>query len=259
MNIDQLFRKRIGYEPTKRISFTELEEVLAKTAATFPFENLCIIKGNTQTITEENLVEKLLNRGEGGLCYELNPILYLFLRENGFSVSLVSGVVYNQMAQEWSRTGRTHVAILLRHEGKEYLVDTGFGGNIPLMPVLLSGEIIQSANGEFRIKKIDSTHGDYQFEMKRKYKDEEFVIGFSLDSTQLMKDVTELEQMQKVIVGSDASTFNKEPLLTKLTEQGSMTLTNKSFTRWQNGGMTKEDIDPSQFAALAKEHFGLNI
>lgn len=259
MNMDQLFRKRIGYEPTRRISFTELVEILAKTATTFPFENLCIMRGETQPITEESLIDKLLRRSEGGLCYELNPMLYLFLWENGFSVSLVSGVVYNQMAQEWSRTGRTHVAILLRHEGKEYLVDTGFGGNIPLMPVPLSGETVQSANGEFRIKKIDSTYGDYQFEMKRKSKDEEFVTGFAFDSTHLMNDVTELEQMQRVIVESDASAFNKEPLLTKLTEQGSMTLTNKSFTKWQNGRMTKEDIDATQFAALAKEHFGLNI
>lgn len=257
MKIDQLFRSRIGLEERKTIAFAHLEEVLMKAARTFPFENLCIIKGKVNPITKDNLIEKLLNRNEGGLCYELNPILYLFLQENGFSVSLVRGVVYNQAAKEWSKTGRTHVAILLEHKGKRYLVDTGFGGNIPLVPVPLTGETVRSSNGEFRVTKTENTFGDCLFEMKRKYKDDDFTIGFVFDSEDVVKEVTDLEEMQRIIVNSEASAFNKEPLVTMLNEQGSKTLTNKSITVWQEGSMTKEEIAESQFQELVKSHFGL--
>lgn len=55
--------------------------------------------------------------------------------------------------------GRTHVTILLKHEGQIYLIDTGFGGNLPLKPVPLNGETVISQNGEFRIKKKIPTMG----------------------------------------------------------------------------------------------------
>ena len=41
--------------------------------------------------------------------------------------------------------------ILLSHNEQIYLIDTGFGVNLPLQPVPLSGQIARSANGEFRI------------------------------------------------------------------------------------------------------------
>src|SRR5690554_3817552 len=99
-------------------------------ALCLPFENLRVINNRAEKITKKNLVEKILFQEEGGLCYELNPILYFFLQENAFQVSLVRGVVYSERNKDWSATGKTHVAILLNHEGKVYLVDGGFGGAV---------------------------------------------------------------------------------------------------------------------------------
>ncbi len=258
MQIDQLFRKRIGYSEGKKIRFADLPELLKKVALTIPFENLCIIRGARLPLTNESLVEKILKKNEGGLCYELNPLLYMFLRENDFHVSLVRGVVYNQNAQEWSSTGRTHAAILLEEAECKYLVDTGFGGNLPLVPVPLSGETVQSMTGEFRVTKTENSFGDYLFEMKRKDKDDDWTVGYVFDSKETVTELAKLEEMQTIIIESEASSFNKGPLITKLTEEGSMTLTDKSFTRWRKGRMTKEDISEESFKELAKEHFGLD-
>ncbi|MFM1654970.1 arylamine N-acetyltransferase family protein [Brevibacillus sp. B_LB10_24] len=254
--LNALFRKRIGLPEDEPITFESLERVLEKTAQTIPFENLCIIGKKTYDITSENLVDKILVRKEGGLCYELNSILCFFLIENGFEAVLTRGVVYNNEAQKYLTIGRTHVTILLTHGEQTYLVDTGFGGNLPLKPVPLTGETVSSANGDFRVKKVDTEHGDYVLEMKLRYKDTDWRIGYAFDSRKPISDVTECNEIQKIIAEHEESSFNKHPLLTKRTNGGNLTLTDSSFTQWDHGNMTKEKIDNARYNELLLKHFG---
>jgi N-hydroxyarylamine O-acetyltransferase len=254
--LNGLFRKRVGISENEKLTFDTLDIILEKTAATFPFENICIISKQTKTITKENLINKMLLKNEGGLCYQLNPLLYFFLVENGFNVVLVRGEVYNNVTNEWPKTGRTHIAILLHHEGQSYLVDTGFGGNLPLKPVPLDGKTTSSVNGEFRVKAVESDDEDYILEMKLKYKDTDWKIGYAFDTRRPLEDLSELNEVQEIIVGHKQSPFNKTPLITQLKNDGSVTLTNTSFTQWINGNSTKEQIDNEQFKELAKQHFG---
>jgi N-hydroxyarylamine O-acetyltransferase len=65
----------------------------------------------------------------------------------------------------------------------------------------------------------------------------------------------EMNLIQKIITESQYSSFNKHPLLTKLTTNGSLTLTNTSITQWIDGVMRKETINEDQFKELMKQHF----
>jgi N-hydroxyarylamine O-acetyltransferase len=143
---------------------------------------MCIMRNETLPISIDNLINKLLVKKEGGVCYELNALLYLFLIENRFDAVLTTGVVYKNDTQTYPTLGRTHVSILLTHEEQTYVLDTGFGGNLPLTPVPLTGETVRSANGQFRIQKMASEHGDYVFEHKLKHKHTEWKKGYVLDS-----------------------------------------------------------------------------
>lgn len=258
-DLNQLFRKRIGISETAKITFEKLDHILEKTALTIPFENLSIVRGNRYKITKENLIDKILLRNEGGLCYELNPVLFFFLLENGFNVSLVRGVVYNHLAQKWNSTGRTHAAILLSHEEQTYLIDTGFGGNLPLKPVPLNGLIAGSANGEFRIDPVKSDMGNFQLEVKLNNKDIDWRKGYIFDTKNLVKDVSELNEIQQIICEHPESSFNKHSLITRLTLNGNITLTDTSFTQYMNGKARKEFVDKRKFKKLAKEYFSLLI
>src|SRR5699024_3987144 len=141
---NRLFRKRIGIPQDKNLTFDDLELILEKTAFSFPFENLCIITDQIKPVTKENLMNKLLVNHEGGLRYELNPLLYFFLLENGFHVHLIRANVFNSQSNSFSSLGKTHVAILLNHEKQTYVIETGFGGNLPLKPVPLTGQLVTS-------------------------------------------------------------------------------------------------------------------
>lgn len=253
--LNVLFRKRIGIPENEDITFEALDDVLEKTSKTIPFENLCIIEKQTSDITKENLINKILVKNEGGLCYELNSILYFFLIENGFDAVLVRGVVYKDNGEAYSALGRSHVTILVNHEKQTYLVDTGFGGNLPLKPVPLTGEPVASDNGEFRVKKVDSELGDYVLEMKIRHKDTEWKSGYAFNSQKPVNDVAELKEIQTTIAEHEESPFNKTPLVTRLTSGGNVTLTDTSFTQWQEGTATKEEIDSERFKELLKQNF----
>lgn len=252
--LQKQFSQRIGLSENEEVTFNKLEDILVKTATTIPFENLRVIQGTTKNITKLNLVDKILIQNEGGLCYELNSILYYFLSENGFDVSLICGVIYDNNAQDWGQMGRTHVAILLKYDGAFYLVDTGFGGNLPLKPIPITGETIQSFNGEFRVIQQDTPHGNYFLQLKLKYKDTDWRTGYAFDSNYMVQHISELDKIQETIIEHPQSPFNKRSLATKLQYDGSITLTEDSLTTWKNGNETKEFLPPNSFNQLYIKH-----
>ncbi|MDZ5472874.1 arylamine N-acetyltransferase [Bacillus sp. 31A1R] len=255
--LNLLFRKRVGLSFNEEITFDQLPSLLEKTAMTIPFENLCVIRNTSTELSIENLVHKILVKNEGGLCYDLNSILYLFLKENGMNIYLVRGVVYDHLNQRWSPVGKTHVANLISHENQFYIVDTGFGGNLPLRPVPLNGEVVTSKNGQFKVEKLKTEYGDYALYMKLKYKDDNWKLGYAFDSLEKIMNLADLNEVQKRIVEHPESPFNKKPLVTRLTETGNVTLTDSSFTEWVNGKVGKEEVDERRFNEIVKEIFDL--
>ncbi|PAD20691.1 arylamine N-acetyltransferase family protein [Terribacillus saccharophilus] len=245
-----LFKQRINMNV--EVTFETLPILLQQFAQAIPFENLRIIDKNKSLLSKEGLQEKILIRNEGGVCYELNTLLYYFLEEYGLDVSLVSACIYDQQANNWSVTGNTHVTILLKHHGEEFIVDAGFGANIPLTPLPLSGEVMTTANGQFRIKPAEK---GYMLELKLAGRDDDWRIGYGFSENNRITDMTELEQMQQIIETHSASPFNKSPLLTKRTADGHVTLTAASFTVSSTGVPIKRTIDEKEYAELLQSTF----
>ncbi len=255
--MDALFRKRIGFSEEEPITFEKLDEILEKTARTIPFENLRITNQETFDITNKSLIDKILARNEGGLCYELNGLLYLFLLENGFDVRLVRGDVFNSETGKWTNLGRTHVAIILRHGGQDYLVDTGFGGNLPLKPVPMNGVVVTSSHGQFKVEASTSDYGDYVLMLKLVHKDKDWRIGYVIDSKRSVTSLSEFNEIQKVLIENERSPFNKGPLLMKFTDDGTVSLTDKTLTRWINGKAHKDKISEKAFLEHVRKIFGI--
>ena len=157
---------------------------------------------------------------------------------------------YNLSRKSWSKTGKTHILNLLTHNGQQYVVDTGYGLNLPLKPVPLNGEVVSSGNGEFRVREVESEFGNFIFQMKLKYRDEDWVNGYVFDSKRPLKGLTELNEVQQIIVESPYSPFNKGALVTRLTDDGNVILTGETLTQRVNGKELKEEIDPVKFQSL---------
>lgn len=256
-DLNRLFRKRIGFSDKGDITIESLNELLEKTAYNLPFENLSIMTNKTDDITKNYLIEKMLVKNQGGLCYELNGLLYLFLIENNLDASLVRGVVYNNETKEWNKLGRTHVAVIINRSGNAYLVDAGFGTNLPLKPIPMTGETVSSTTGKFKVNTAEHKFGNYILEMKLKNKDNKWEIAYVFDTKQPVCSLSEFNWIQQILTESEESSFNKTSLISRVTEKGSKTLTNKSFTQRVDGKVQKEEVDEEKFNMLAYQQFGL--
>ena len=67
----------------------------------------------------------------------------------------------------------------------------------------------------------------------------------------------DLNNLQRTIIEHPESPFHKRPLINKLTDKGSITLTDSSFTQWVDRTAKKENIDEKRFSESRKEYFNL--
>ncbi|PAD34184.1 arylamine N-acetyltransferase family protein [Terribacillus saccharophilus] len=245
-----LFQQRINMDG--EVTFETLPMLLQHFAQAIPFENLRIINNNKSLLSKEGLQKKILIRKEGGVCYELNTLLYYYLEEIGFDVTLVSACIYDQKSNDWSTTGNTHVTILLKQNEEQYIVDAGFGANIPLTPLPLTGEVMTTANGHFRIK---PTGDGYTLDLKLEGRDDDWRVGYYFSEDNRITDMTELEQMQQIIETHPASPFNKSPFLTRRTTDGHVVLTPASLTVFSAGEPVKRTLDEKEYVELLQGMF----
>ncbi|KIL43754.1 arylamine N-acetyltransferase family protein [Jeotgalibacillus campisalis] len=254
MKINELFRQRTGFPIDQPLEFAHLPSLLEKTAFSIPFENTAIMKKEKDELTEEFMVHKLLTLKQGGLCYELSTVLFLFLAENGFQVNMIKGRVFNPDTMTWSAIGKTHAAIKLTYKNRDYLIDTGFGGNIPLVPVPFNSESVESSNGKFRIRTWED---EFILEMIVRHKDNDWRTGYAFTPEPV--EISSWNEVRDLLIDEELSPFNKQLLVTQLTKEGNKTLTDKSFTEWANGESRKEEIREEDFNELARLHFNIDF
>jgi N-hydroxyarylamine O-acetyltransferase len=122
-----------------------------------PFESLDPFLGITPDLRLDRISEKVLARGRGGYCFELNALLGAAMAALGFPVRRVLGRVRKGRPEPGPRT---HLAILTEAGGRPWLADAGFGGPAPLAPLALDDEGEQAApNGRYRLTQ-DPTTGE---------------------------------------------------------------------------------------------------
>ncbi|AOZ89214.1 arylamine N-acetyltransferase [Bacillus xiamenensis] len=233
--IQTAFLQKIGCE-AESITFEQLPDVLRKMAYTFPFENRSVLNKHSYALDQEGLEQHLLEGKRGGLCYDLNPLLYYVLKEAGLIVQLVQGTVYHKEAEKWAIDG-THVAIVLKQNHEPFLIDAGFGVNVPLQPVPFTGEWVEAASIRFRVKAEETEKGTHLLQLDR---GAGAVTGYAFT----LKEVGEgtLEQLRHEIYENEASPFNKRPLASKLTPTGRVVVTEDHVTTHEQDEVLKKPL-----------------
>ncbi|MER6568074.1 arylamine N-acetyltransferase [Streptomyces sp. NPDC001093] len=130
MNPSQVeaYLRRIGAEHPQEPTGRALRELQLRHLRTIPFENLSIHLGEEIVLEEERLLDKVIGRGRGGFCYELNGLFGALLSALGYEVELLAVRVYG----DEGRLGipYDHLALRVRTvEGGTWLADVGFGAH----------------------------------------------------------------------------------------------------------------------------------
>ena len=158
----ELYLKRINFEGTIANDFEFLKAIHHAQHRTIPFENFDICLGRNIKLEPKALVQKLVNKKRGGYCFELNGLLLLALKSFRFEARALLGRVH--MTGE--PTGRGHQVTLVSFEGKQWMVDLGFGSESPSIPIpLVFNEPISFKNQTFQL--IESKLYGYMLQTKQ--------------------------------------------------------------------------------------------
>jgi N-hydroxyarylamine O-acetyltransferase len=121
-----------------------LHELHRAHVAAIPFENLDIIVGRGVDVSLPAIQAKLVGRRRGGYCFEHNALFGALLDRAGFDVTRLSARV--RMGVDFVRA-RTHMALLVRADGRPWVADVGFGGDGLLEPIPLEHEAASRQGG----------------------------------------------------------------------------------------------------------------
>ncbi|MFE0540013.1 arylamine N-acetyltransferase family protein [Streptomyces sp. NPDC058891] len=130
MNSAQIdaYLRRIGVEHPAWPTVAVLRELHLRHLQTVPFENLSIHLGEGMVLDQKQLVDKVVGRRRGGICYELNGAFGALLKALGFDVTLLSARVYGEERLLGVPYG--HLVLRVRTvDGGDWLADVGFGAH----------------------------------------------------------------------------------------------------------------------------------
>ena len=246
------YLKRIGFAGWPDTSWASLQALHHHHLLTVPLENLAIHGGIPIHLSADALFEKIVVQRRGGICYELNGLFYELLRALGFVVKRVSGRTYT--AGSGFNPEFDHLALLVRIDSVDYLVDVGLGRRFPLYPLRLDVDCIQEdSTGYYQIS--HSTDGSFMLSQRTKSSPWEYVYQF----TCLAQELSAFAPMCHYHQTSPASYFTRNKLCTLATEGGRITLTDKFLKRMTNGQTHEQVVIGSpEFNQLLIEHFGIN-
>lgn len=146
----QAYFDRIGYAGAPRPDLDTLRELHRLHLYAVPYENLDVQLRRPTTIDPAAAFEKIVLRGRGGWCYEMNGLLGAALVEIGFKVTRMAGSVARG---ERDRPLGNHL-ILRVDLDRPYIADVGFGDGLR-EPVPLAVGPIHCAGYDFRMEALE--------------------------------------------------------------------------------------------------------
>jgi N-hydroxyarylamine O-acetyltransferase len=139
---------RLGLERAERPSLPFLTRLQRRHLLRVPFENLDIFWGNPIALDVQRAWSKVVERGRGGFCFELNGLFGAALSALGFPVSLLSARVWRRGTHAWGpEFDHLTLAVMLE---QPYLVDVGFGDNFRAPMPLIPGQQ-SDVSGRYRL------------------------------------------------------------------------------------------------------------
>jgi N-hydroxyarylamine O-acetyltransferase len=145
---------RIGWSGARTPTFETLAEILRAHMTAIHWENLDVLLGRGVRIDLDSIYDKLVVAGRGGYCYEQSTLLAAGLAHLGFTpVAHAARVVYNRPRSE---AARTHMFLTVPVDGAAYVLDPGYGGFGPLIPMPLAADaVFRDGRDAYRLLRRD--------------------------------------------------------------------------------------------------------
>jgi N-hydroxyarylamine O-acetyltransferase len=227
MDVDGYLR-RISSAGILRVDLETLRELQYRHVFAIPFETLDIHNQIPIILKVNLLFQKVIRDRRGGYCYELNVLFHHLLIFCGFDVNLVAGRLHhgnNRYGREFE-----HLALIVNLNGRDWLVDVGYG-DFSLVPLVIApGEIQSDGRNYYQI--IDPVMVDGQAYLgvaKWNKSKQDFKIDYVFSLTpRALPDFFEMNEFHQT---SPESHFARSLICTMPTPEGRITLINNKLIR----------------------------
>lgn len=245
------YLSRIEWDESRQPSADTLASLLRAHMLRIPFENLDVLLRLGVRLDLHSLCEKLVVAGRGGYCYEHATLFQAALRALGFDpVAHAARVI---MATPRTESPRTHMFLSVQIGDDRFVVDPGFGGHAPIVPVpLVEGVEVRDGADVHRLVR----------------RDDEWVLETDIDGTAVSLWSSSLEPQHPVdfvMANHFVSTFPDSPFVTglrlrALTDEGRVSVLNREVTIVQGDHKERATLpDRSTLRALLAQFFGFDL
>lgn len=225
-----------------------------------PYENLDILAGIPLSLSEDALYDKIVTRGRGGYCFEINGFMAVLLRSMGYTVT---EYLARYLRGETAIPMRRHrVLRVTADNGSEWIMDAGIGQESFRQP-LPYGDTTAEVNDGFRVYRL----------RKREF------YGWVIEDTPLMEDTTVGEAVFRPFYSFTEepqlpidyempsfwcekhpdSPFTKAPMLAIKTETGRVAIDGNQLSLYENGTVTRRSFEEAEYPALLARYFGIRL
>ena len=143
---------RIGYVGEPRADLATLRALHRAHLLAIPYENLDVQLGRPVMLDDDAAFEKIVGRGRGGWCYEMNGLFAAVLEEIGFKVTRVAGAVMREAMGDIVLGN--HLVLLVHVDGEPWIADVGLGDG-SLDPFVLRAGPFSVAGYRFGLARLD--------------------------------------------------------------------------------------------------------
>lgn len=215
-----------------------------------PFENLDIHYGRKISLDTDFLFQKIIIEQRGGLCYELNILLYHFLSQLGYDCFLVAAQVYK--IGKWSPEF-DHAMIVVSIGEDHWLVDVGFGKHFVEPKKLISSSPQLDYTRYYKFEHNDDGKWELRYSMDNAQY--EAIYRFDMTPRTMIEFIPRCNYHQESL----EAYFKNTKIITKLFRTGRITLTDKKLTTELLGEQTEMLIlNEDAFFSKLEYYFGID-
>lgn len=216
-----------------------------------PFENLSIHQHEPIVLNDEALFEKIVTRRRGGFCYELNGLFGALLGAVGFKVSKLSAQVAGDEGK--FSADFDHMTLLVESADQRWLADVGFGECfIEPLPFETAAEQRQQET-RYRIRNDGER---FVLESALEGAAWKAQYRFNLNPYQY----SDYEAMCRYHQTSPDSHFTRKRIVSRLTPEGRITLSDVRLIVTENGKRSETDVvNDTEYCEILRDNFGIVV
>lgn len=244
------YAKRIGFIGKASVDLPTLQSLMRAQLFTVPFENLDVQAGKVVSIDPEDIVNKIVYHSRGGYCYEVNGLFAIALASLNIDYYFVGARPMFYPA----RRPKTHMVVIAKIAGEEYLCDLGFGSFGIRAPIALSNinQVIQQDDDFFRLASDDNKNYIVQALVDGEWVDQ---YGFDLYPHELLDFIPANFLNSK----SPDTIFVQKLLIVQHYPAGRKILLGTRLKTIEKGESQFRDLAPDDLGDFIKSEFNLLI